>query len=137
MSRPLALPSSPIACELRHLGRVFGYKADRLDSKETLSEEILTKMHGGGSLNPKYPVLTPDDLREVDGVIFGAPTRYGRAPAQLSAFFDACGGLWATGALVGKFVSLSTGRPRTAAHTRRLASSPRLLASTAATRRPL
>lgn len=62
-------------------------------------------MYGGSSLNPKYPILTPDDLREVDGVIFGAPTRYGRAPAQLSAFFDACGGLWGTGALVGKFVS--------------------------------
>ena len=44
-------------------------------SQETLSEEILTKMHAGGSLKPKYPVITPNDLKEVDGLIIGAPTR--------------------------------------------------------------
>jgi NAD(P)H dehydrogenase (quinone) len=33
--------------------------------------------------------------------------RYGRVAAQLSAFFDRCGQLWATGALAGKFVSTS------------------------------
>jgi NAD(P)H dehydrogenase (quinone) len=44
-------------------------------SQETLSEEILTKMHGGQSLHPKYPILKPDDLKEVDGLIIGAPTR--------------------------------------------------------------
>ncbi|WVQ78565.1 NAD(P)H:quinone oxidoreductase, type IV [Cryptococcus sp. DSM 104549] len=76
--------------------------------KETLSEEILSKMHAGSSLKPKHPTLTPDDLKEADGVIFGAPTRYGRLPAQVSAFFDQCGGLWATGGLVGKFASTFT-----------------------------
>jgi multimeric flavodoxin WrbA len=49
-------------------------------SQETLSEDVLTKMHAGASLKPKYPVLTPDDLREVDGVIFGSPTRWARPP---------------------------------------------------------
>jgi multimeric flavodoxin WrbA len=34
--------------------------------------------------------------------------RYGRAPAQVSAFFDKTGGLWASGGLVGKFVSVFT-----------------------------
>ncbi|ORY29948.1 putative cytoplasm protein [Naematelia encephala] len=76
--------------------------------QETLTSEILTKMHAGGSLSPKYPIITPDDLRAVDGLIIGAPTRYGRVPAQVSTFFDACGQLWATGALVGKFVTLFT-----------------------------
>ncbi|KAL7424174.1 hypothetical protein Q5752_001760 [Cryptotrichosporon argae] len=75
---------------------------------ETLSEEILTKMHAGSSLKPKYPIITPNDLTTVDGIIIGAPTRYGRVPAQVSAFFDATGQLWATGALVGKFVSQFT-----------------------------
>ncbi|RSH93912.1 hypothetical protein EHS25_006564 [Saitozyma podzolica] len=76
--------------------------------QETLSEEVLTKMHGGASLKPKYPLLTPDDLKEVDGVLFGCPTRYGRVAAQLSAFFDHTGGLWFTGGLVGKFVGMFT-----------------------------
>ncbi|KAK8869597.1 NAD(P)H:quinone oxidoreductase, type IV [Kwoniella newhampshirensis] len=76
--------------------------------QETLPEEVLTKMYAGSSLNPKYPILTPDALKEADGLILGAPTRYGRLPAQVSAFFDATGGLWATGALTGKFVTMFT-----------------------------
>ncbi|KIR59860.1 NAD(P)H:quinone oxidoreductase, type IV [Cryptococcus bacillisporus CA1873] len=76
--------------------------------QETLSAEILEKMYAGSSLKPKYPIITPNDLVEADGIIFGAPTRYGRLPAQVSAFFDQTGGLWAKGALVGKFVSLFT-----------------------------
>ncbi|WVQ71829.1 NAD(P)H:quinone oxidoreductase, type IV [Cryptococcus sp. DSM 104548] len=76
--------------------------------QETLSETILGKMHAGSSLKPKYPVITPNDLKELDGFLLGAPTRYGRLPAQVDAFFDQTGGLWATGALVGKFVSSFT-----------------------------
>jgi len=76
--------------------------------QETLPEEVLTKMHAGSSLKPKYPILTPDALREVDGLVIGAPTRYGRVPAQVSAFFDQCGQLWFSGALVGKFVTMFT-----------------------------
>lgn len=39
------------------------------------------------------------------------PTRYGRAVAQVSAFFDMTGGLWATQALNGKMATIiiSTG----------------------------
>lgn len=36
-------------------------------------------------------------------IIFAFGTRFGRAPAQVSTFFDTTGGLWASGALVGKF----------------------------------
>lgn len=53
-------------------------------------------------------MIKPDDLKEFDGFILAFPTRYGRAPAQVSAFFDQTGGLWATGALVGKFGSVIT-----------------------------
>lgn len=60
---------------------VFASLIPLVRSQETLSEEVLTKMHGGASLKPKYPLLTPDDLKEVDGVLFGCPTRYvARAP---------------------------------------------------------
>ncbi|KAL1411053.1 hypothetical protein Q8F55_002000 [Vanrija albida] len=76
--------------------------------QETLSEDILEKMKGGGSLKPKYPIATPNDLKDLDGFLLGAPTRYGRIPAQVSAFFDQTGGLWATGALHGKLASTFT-----------------------------
>jgi NAD(P)H dehydrogenase (quinone) len=44
--------------------------------------------------NEEHPVITPDDLKNYDGIIWGIPTRYGRAVAQVSNFFDATGGLW-------------------------------------------
>jgi NAD(P)H dehydrogenase (quinone) len=79
-------------------------------------------MHASGTSKSKYPVITQNDFKAVDGVIIGTPTRYvplivdcdtlfsryGRVPAQVSAFFDQCGSLWAAGAMVGKFVSHSS-----------------------------
>lgn len=47
---------------------------------ETLSQEILTKMHAPPK--PSYPIITPDDLVTLDGLIMGIPTRYGNFPAQ-------------------------------------------------------
>lgn len=43
--------------------------------------------------------------------MFGFPTRYGGMPAQMRAFIDGTGGLWAKGALHGKFAGtfFSTG----------------------------
>jgi NAD(P)H dehydrogenase (quinone) len=35
-------------------------------------------------------------------VLVGSGTRYGSATSQMQAFFDATGGLWSSGALVGK-----------------------------------
>ncbi len=65
---------------------------------ETLPKEVLEKMHAP----PKaadVPVITPEDLKHADGILFGIPTRFGMVPAQIKAFFDACGQLWMTGAL--------------------------------------
>lgn len=80
-----------------------GAEVDVYQIPETLSDEVLAKMHANKEPLSKYPVITPDKLKEYDGFIFGFPTRYGRAPAQVSAFFDQTGGLWASGALIGKF----------------------------------
>ncbi|ETP21496.1 NAD(P)H:quinone oxidoreductase, type IV [Phytophthora nicotianae CJ01A1] len=49
-----------------------------------------------------HPIATPETLKEADGILFGFPTRFGSLPAQMKAFFDSTGGLWTTGALVGK-----------------------------------
>lgn len=48
------------------------------------------------------PVARPEDLAGFDGIIVGAPTRFGRLPAQMANFWDQTGPLWATGALIGK-----------------------------------
>lgn len=71
---------------------------------ETLSAEILTKMHAP-SKNQEIPIITPRQLSEADGFLFGMPTRFGTAPAQMKAFFDACGAHWLSDALNGKPVS--------------------------------
>ncbi len=44
----------------------------------------------------------PDALKDYDAIIVGAPTRFGRMPAQMASFWDTTGGLWFSGALVGK-----------------------------------
>jgi len=76
---------------------------------ETLSADVLAKLHAPAK--PSYPVISPDQLAEYDAFLLGIPTRYGTFPAQWKAFWDATGGLWQRGALVGKLagVFVSTG----------------------------
>jgi len=77
---------------------------------ETLSPEIIARM--GATEAPKamehIPVATLKDLEEADGIIFGTGTRFGNMTAQMKAFLDSTGGLWAKGALVGKVGSVFT-----------------------------
>ncbi|KAK1944170.1 Quinone-oxidoreductase QR2 [Phytophthora citrophthora] len=67
---------------------------------ETLSDEILTKMHAPPKKD--YPIATPNTLEEADGILFGFPTRFGVFPEQAKALMDATGKLWFNGALIGK-----------------------------------
>lgn len=91
-----------------------GNKATIYQVNETLSQDILDKMHAPPKSN--YPIATPDVLVEADGVLFGVPTRFGNMPAQMKAFIDSTGGLWSSGALyqkpAGIFVSTGTGGGR-------------------------
>jgi NAD(P)H dehydrogenase (quinone) len=48
------------------------------------------------------PRATHDDLVWADAVVFGTPTRFGNVSAQLKAFIDGAGGLWAQGKLANK-----------------------------------
>ncbi|CAO3642791.1 unnamed protein product [Cunninghamella blakesleeana] len=86
-----------------------GVDAQIYQVPETLSDEILTKMHAPAK--PDVPIVTHDDLIEADGFLFGIPTRFGTMPAQFKAFLDSTGGLWASGKLAGKFggIFFSTG----------------------------
>lgn len=77
---------------------------------ETLPDEVLEKMHAPAK--PDYPIATNDTLTEYDAFLFGYPTRFGNLPAQMVAYLNATGGLWASGALHGKpagvFTSVSS-----------------------------
>jgi NAD(P)H dehydrogenase (quinone) len=50
----------------------------------------------------KEPRATPEDLEWADAVVFGTPTRFGNVAAQLKAFLDTLGPLWAKGKLADK-----------------------------------
>lgn len=83
---------------------VAGTEVQLLQVQETLPNEVLEKM---GAVEARkafahVPVADPKKLSDADGIILGAPTRYGAVPAQMRAFLDATGGLWSSGALIGK-----------------------------------
>jgi NAD(P)H dehydrogenase (quinone) len=48
------------------------------------------------------PYVTLDDLREVQGLVLGSPTRFGNMAAPLKYFLDSTAALWLSGALAGK-----------------------------------
>ncbi|MCE5271268.1 NAD(P)H:quinone oxidoreductase [bacterium] len=58
------------------------------------------------------PVVTPEDFRTAEGVLFGTPTRFGNMAAQMKRVIDGLGELWFKGELEGKpagvFVSTAT-----------------------------
>ncbi|EFQ99698.1 minor allergen Alt a 7 [Nannizzia gypsea CBS 118893] len=88
-----------------------GGTADIYQIAETLSDEVLAKMHA--PTKSSYPVAEPKDLLPYDAILFGIPTRYGNFPAQWKAFWDKTGGIWAKGEFFGKYVGVfvSTGTP--------------------------
>ncbi|TPX60675.1 NAD(P)H dehydrogenase (quinone) [Powellomyces hirtus] len=82
-----------------------GAEAKFFRVEETLPAEVLEKMHAAKHL-ADIPVCKNEDLVAADGFLFGLPTRYGVAPAQIKAFWDATGQLWQSGALIGKYGGL-------------------------------
>ncbi|KAJ9053575.1 hypothetical protein DSO57_1022961 [Entomophthora muscae] len=71
---------------------------------ETLSPEELGNINA--PTKPELPSITPELLKEADGILFGYPTRHGTLPAQLKELLDSCGGIWAEGALHGKMAGV-------------------------------
>lgn len=93
-----------------------GGEARLIQVPETLSQDVLAKMHapekdknvvtitfGDATENT---ITLEDALVNCDGILFGYPTRFGGMPAQVKALWDATGGLWMKGALVGKPISV-------------------------------
>jgi NAD(P)H dehydrogenase (quinone) len=79
---------------------VEGVTVDIKRVAETVPEDLALASHY--KLDQAAPIATVDDLKEYDAIIVGAGTRFGTAAAQMRQFWDQTGGLWFTGALVGK-----------------------------------
>ena len=56
----------------------------------------------GREMQRDVPLVTKDDFREADAVIFGTPTRFGNVSAQLKNQIDQLTDLWFKGELEGK-----------------------------------
>jgi len=80
--------------------RAAGATVDIKRVPETVPEEIAKTAYF--KLDQSAPVASIADLEQYDAIIVGAPTRFGRMPAQMASFLDQAGGLWARGALNGK-----------------------------------
>lgn len=80
--------------------RAGGASVDIRRVPETVPEEAAR--NASFKLDQQAAIATVDSLPDYDAIIIGAPTRYGRVPAQMAAFLDQTGSLWARGALNGK-----------------------------------
>ena len=80
--------------------RSTGAQVDLKRVPETVPPEVAKTAHF--KLEQAAPVATVAELEHYDAIIVGVPTRFGRMPAQMAAFLDQAGGLWARGALHGK-----------------------------------
>ena len=80
--------------------RQTGAQVDVRRVPETVPEEIAKGAYF--KLDQSAAIASVDELEHYDAIVVGAPTRFGRMPAQLAAFLDQAGGLWMRGALNGK-----------------------------------
>jgi NAD(P)H dehydrogenase (quinone) len=65
----------------------------------TASNEFAVKIR---EQQKDVPIVTLDDLRAADAVIFGTPTRFGNMTAQMKQLFDSTASLWLKGEMEGK-----------------------------------
>lgn len=83
---------------------------------DIVGPEVMAKAPGwaenSARLHATYGPPTVEDAEWADAIIFGTPTRFGNAAAELKAYIDSLGGLWFQGKLNGKvgsaFTSTST-----------------------------
>jgi len=75
-------------------------------AREFLPKETMALVPGwaeaAAAMNERYPAPSTDDAEWADGIIFGTPTRFGNMAAELKAFIDGFGRLWAEGRLNGR-----------------------------------
>jgi NAD(P)H dehydrogenase (quinone) len=87
-------------------GKVPGVEVDVKRVPELVPEAVAKQFHY--KLDQKAPFADPLELGGYDGILFGAPTRFGNMCAQMRNFLDQTGPLFAENALVGKVGSVFT-----------------------------
>jgi NAD(P)H dehydrogenase (quinone) len=73
--------------------------------KEIIPDSVIQSredMKRGRDMQKEVPLVTENDFRQADAVIFGTPTRFGNVCAQLKGQIDHLGDLWGKGELEGK-----------------------------------
>lgn len=81
--------------------RAAGGEADVRRVAETVPAAVVAS--AGFKADDSHPLFTdPKQMAQYDAIIVGAPTRFGRMPGQMAAFWDSAGGVWAQGLLTGK-----------------------------------
>ncbi len=81
--------------------RSAGAEVDVRRVAETAPEEV-AKAAGFVADHSHALFDNPAELAQYDGIIVGAPTRFGRMASQMAAFWDKAGGVWFQGQLNGK-----------------------------------
>jgi NAD(P)H dehydrogenase (quinone) len=99
----IALMADAVAAGVREAG----HDCDVMRVPETAPPEVAAA--AGFRKDESHPEIDGiNSLAEYDGLVIGAPTRFGRMPSQMAAFLDQAGGLWYTDALVGKAAAAFT-----------------------------
>jgi NAD(P)H dehydrogenase (quinone) len=84
--------------------QVGGAQVDIKRVPETVPADVFK--NSGGKANQAAAVAQPSELANYDAILFGTPTRFGNMSGQMRNFLDQTGGLWISGALVGKVGSV-------------------------------
>jgi NAD(P)H dehydrogenase (quinone) len=75
-------------------------------AREFVGADIMAQAPGwaesAARMNALYEAPTAEDADWADAIVFGTPTRFGGAAAELKAYIDSLGGLWFQGKLNGK-----------------------------------
>ena len=85
---------------------VAGSQVDLKRVPELVPDEVFRQ--AGGKADQPAPIAQPSELPNYDAIIFGTGTRFGNMTSQMRNFLDQTGGLWASGALIGKVGSVFT-----------------------------
>jgi len=73
--------------------------------KELIPDSVIQgreDLRRGREMQKDVPLVTENDFRQADAVIFGTPTRFGNVAAQLKNQIDQLSNLWGKGELEGK-----------------------------------
>src|SRR5262245_1288972 len=72
--------------------RAAGATVDVKRAPENVPQDIAKEMYF--KLDQSAPIATVAELANYDAIIVGAPTRFGRMPSAMGAFWEQAGQLW-------------------------------------------